>query len=153
MALSGINKGKGGEREICKLLNGILIILLKEMGRPQEDIHKAVNSVQRNQNQSAVGGGDLTNTWGMCIEVKRQETLVLNTWWNQCVASAKRNNEWPVLIYRQNGKSWQVRTYAFMSLPDGTDCHVVAEISYLHFQNWYKLWVKKKLEAGETIRS
>ena len=104
----GINiraKGAGGEREICDVLNSIIQDTMRILKFPPKEVEAAGRTVQRNQNQSAVGGNDLTNTFGLSIEVKRQEQLAINTWWAQCLAAANRNNEHPVLLYRQNGKS------------------------------------------------
>ena len=96
-------KGASGELEICRILEPIVRGVLAECGKelPVQAI------IQRNQNQSAVGGSDLTNTFGLCIEVKRQEQLAINDWWKQCVEAAVRNNEIPVLLYRQNQRKWQ----------------------------------------------
>lgn len=108
----GINirrKGQSGEREIADMLNFIIYSVMKEKGLYEEECRKGLSTVQRNQNQTAVGGNDLTGCFGLSIEVKRQEQLAVSTWWAQCVASAKRNNEIPILIYRQNRKAWRVR--------------------------------------------
>lgn len=148
-------KGHGAEREVATLLNGILILTMREMGFPEETVVKAATSVQRNQNQSAVGGGDLSNTFGLCIEIKRHETLQIETWWKQCEASAKRNSEWPVLLYRQNNRAWRCVTYVTMSFPDGSGrglYPVRADISYSDFQSWYRHWIKTKLQQGEAVR-
>lgn len=109
MALNIRQKGQGGEREIADMLNFIVYSVMKEKGFSEEECLKGMGTIQRNQNQSAVGGNDLTNCFGLSIEVKRQEHLAVTTWWTQCVASAKQNNEVPVLIYRQNRKKWRVR--------------------------------------------
>ena len=62
----------------------------------------------------------LIGCYGLAVEVKRQETLSLNTWWKQCELSANRDNSVPVLIYRQNKQKWRVRTYLWIPLPGGT---------------------------------
>ena len=146
-------KGQNGEREVALLLNGILVLVLRELKRPAEDIGKAATSVQRNQNQSAVGGGDLINTFGLCIEIKRQETLNVEAWWRQCQTQAKRNVEWPVLLYRQNNKAWICRTFTYAMCPDRTYYPIVSDMSYLFFQTWYKIWITTKLKQGAEIRS
>lgn len=100
-------KGQEGEREICKLLNAVYKDVYEYLGLvfPEKDI------AQRNQNQSAVGGCDISNTCHYAIEVKRQEQLAINTWWKQCEVSACELNKYPVLIYRQNQKKWKVMMY------------------------------------------
>lgn len=149
------NKGANGEREIAATLNDIVKGVLKELGYdvPGHDI------IQRNQNQSAVGGNDLSNTFGLSIEVKRQEALSVNTWWAQCVAAAGRNAETPVLIYRQNRKAWHVVMNAEVPLPAATSgtlsracklCRVT--ITYDDFQSWFREYVKRKLLAGYELR-
>ena len=113
MALNIRQKGAGGEREIIALLEPIVRAKMLEFGLQVPD--KPI--LQRNQNQSAVGGCDLTNTFGLAIEVKRQEQLAVNEWWRQCCASAARNHERPVLMYRQNQKKWNVVMMAHLTLP------------------------------------
>jgi len=147
-------KGAGGEREIAKALNSIIQKCLREAGFDPAQIAAAATSVQRNQNQSAVGGNDLSHTMGMSLEVKRQETLSINTWWRQCVAAAKPNCELPVLVYRQNNRSWRVVTTGFLHLP-GLDPNSYSsftsrvEIDWDTFQLWFEHWVNRKLSLGE----
>ena len=104
MAINVRTKGQTGEREICKFFNDIYAEVYAElkMTLPSTPI------AQRNQNQSAVGGCDVTSTCYYAVEVKRQEQLSINTWWAQCVKSALDLNKFPVLMYRQNGKKWRV---------------------------------------------
>lgn len=100
-------KGQGGEREICDFFNDIYkeIYAFLKMTYPPKPI------AQRNQNQSAVGGCDITATCFYAVEVKRQEQLAINTWWEQCVKSALEAGKFPVLMYRQNQKKWKVILY------------------------------------------
>ena len=144
-------KGANGEREICKALNDILIQVMTEMQFPQEEILKARNAIQRNQNQSAVGGNDLSNTFGLSIEVKRQEQLAVNTWWKQCIAAAQRNNEVPVLLYRQNGKKWKCMTTGYVSLPGHKYISATVEFTWEVFLSWFRMWVREKLLQGERV--
>lgn len=104
-------KGANGEREVATLMNAIIESVCKEEGLhlPPKPL------IQRNQNQSAVGGSDLTNPFGYAIEVKRQEALSINTWWKQCEVAAAEFGGTPVVIYRQNGsRSWNVVMYTFI---------------------------------------
>jgi len=146
-------KGASGETEISKILDPIIVecMRFRDIDPPLGQI------VQRNQNQSAVGGSDLTNTFGLCIEVKRQEALSVNTWWAQCTAAATRNNELPVLLYRQNRKAWRCVLPAWIALPTlpgATVAHVQAraEISLDDFEQWFRNWVDRKLQLGERPR-
>lgn len=145
-------KGQGGEREIADMLNGIIYHTMKELNFPEDECLKGIRTVQRNQNQSAVGGNDLTNCFGMSIEIKRQEALSVNTWWAQCLAAAERNNEMPVLMYRQNHKPWRVRTFGWINLPNDKHIRAVVEFDEDHFRTWFKEWVRIKLLDGTEIK-
>lgn len=152
----GINiraKGQQGEREIADMLNLIIYRTMQELGYSEEECLKGISTVQRNQNQSAVGGNDLTNCFGMSIEVKRQEQLSVNTWWAQCLAAAERNNEMPVLMYRQNRKAWHVRTYGWINLPGTKHIRVVVEFDIDSFKTWFAEWVKLRLLEGAEVRT
>lgn len=152
-------KGAGGEREVAKILNGIIVEVATAMAYPPEQVEAFQRSVQRNQNQTAVGGCDLTNVFGMAVEVKRQEQLSIGTWWKQCVAAAERNQELPVLIYRQNRKPWRVRTYAWLALPGSApgawnrQKMIVAEFDIDTFKAWFAQWVRGKLEQGYEVKT
>ncbi|AVJ51809.1 endonuclease [Pantoea phage vB_PagS_Vid5] len=100
-------KGQTGERDVCDMLNKVYAAVYEHLGLtfPAKPI------AQRNQNQSAVGGCDITNTCHFAIEVKRQEALSINTWWRQCEVSACEVKKFPVLIYRQNKQKWKVLCY------------------------------------------
>ncbi len=137
-------KGGEGEREIANLLNDIIAKKLRELGREVPD--RPI--VQRNQNQSAVGGSDLTNTFGLAIEVKRQETLTINSWWRQCVASAVRNKEEPVLIYRQNRKAWHVVMNGWIGQLDSLHGCTMT-VSMEDFLSWFAVHVEKCLGQGD----
>lgn len=144
----GINiraKGQTGEREIANALNPIVLELLAKYGFPLPPADKP--PIQRNQNQSAVGGADLVGTFGLAIEIKRQEALSVNTWWKQCAAQAANAGEVPVLIYRQNGKPWRVVTNGGLYLPEATMAKLSrVEIDWPAFLEWFREWVSLKLE-------
>jgi hypothetical protein len=153
-------KGASGEREVAKILNSIIVEVMTAMAFPAEQIEAAQKSVQRNQNQSAVGGCDLSNVFGMAVEIKRQENLQVPAWWRQTVAAAERNNELPVLVYRQNRKAWHVRTYAWLALPGGEQPGmysrqqmIVAEFDMDTFKGWFAQWVRGKLEQGWEVKT
>lgn len=145
-------KGANGEREIADDLNFIIYSAMKEMGCD----NPTMRSVQRNQNQSAVGGSDLTGTLGLAIEIKRQETLSVNTWWEQCVKAASQNGGIPVLLYRQNRGKWRCVTNAWMNLPEvpstaSAYVPVRAEVDYDTFKAYFKAHVRRYLQAGGEI--
>lgn len=82
-------KGESGERELANLLQGWLGL----------EVYRALG-------QAREGGADILCVPGLCIEVKRQEQLNLNKWWEQ-VNEAATDNDIPVLAYRQNRKQWR----------------------------------------------
>ena len=135
-------KGAGGEREIIDACEPIVRKVFEANGIPHSYAHPVM---QRNQNQTAVGGSDITNPFGLAIEVKRQEALSINTWWAQCTKAAKRNNEFPVLLYRQNGKKWKCVTLVWLKLPEGYK-QVRAEYSFEDFLQWFEIWVDQKVK-------
>lgn len=146
-------KGAGGEREICDALNVIIKDAMRQLKYTEDEIRLAGNSVQRNQNQSAVGGNDLTNTFGMSIEVKRQEVVSLPAWWKQCEEDAKRNGEHPVLLWRQNGKKWNCMTKGYVHLPDDQFIGLRVTISFDDFKVWFHHWVVSRLKEGHEVRT
>lgn len=152
----GINirhKGAEGEREAYKLMNDIACNVMTELEFPADQIQAARTGIQRNQNQTAVGGCDLSNCYGLAVEVKRQEALSVGTWWKQCVTSAARNNEMPVLMYRQNRKAWRFRTWAWIPLADGKHVRAEVEFDLDTFKVWFYAWVKAALLNGAEVRT
>lgn len=147
------NKGGRGEREVVQLLNSIINQVILSQEWPHGHVEAARMCIQRNQNQSAIGGCDLNGVFGIAIEVKRQEQLNLNSWWTQCVEQAKRNNELPVLIYRQNHQPWRVVTMMQAPLPGArSSTYFRAEIEEEPFRIWFYQWVYYKMVAGELPR-
>lgn len=145
MPINQRGKGGRGEREACQLLNPIVEKVLRELGRPVPD----VPIIQRNQNQSAVGGQDLVGTFGLCFEIKRQETLNLNGWWEQTCSAANRLEELPVLMFRQNGKrKWRVITWGLLFLPGGNVTRTRLEMSHDDFVEWFENWVRSQIQNG-----
>ncbi len=97
-------KGHDFERFIARELNECVDSVRAEWGlEPAE-----VPQVQRNQNQSAVGGDDFAGTLHFAIEAKRQEQLSIASWWKQAQVSAAREGREPVLVFKQNRKPIQV---------------------------------------------
>lgn len=147
------NKGARGEREIAVMINNLLFAVLKKKGFDDEYCKKAWNAVQRNSLQSAVGGADMTECFGLSVEVKRQETLNVNTWWKQTCASAARNNDMPVLIYRQNKQKWSAVVYGSLNLPGGRTLDGVrCTISEEDLQGWIYRWIENWIDQGNMPR-
>jgi hypothetical protein len=140
-------KGFDAERDIANDLNIIVHLVHNELGLPPP--LKPV--IQRNQLQSAVGGKDLVGTFGLAIEVKRQEALSINTWWAQCVKSAHELNEVPVLLFRQNKQKWRCildTDLAFIN--SSKSLRVRSEISYEDFKAWFKVLVRNELKQASS---
>lgn len=137
-------KGANGERELATELNTAINVVKMQLGLPIT----ADPIVQRNQNQSAVGGCDLVGTFGFAIEVKRQEQLNINTWWAQCLKSAEDLSEVPVLIFRQNGKKWRVILLADVPVPGTGRFHLTrCEIAFEDFLELFKAAVKEHFSS------
>lgn len=154
MAINVRTKGQQGEREVADLLNFTIYTVMKEMGYSEEEALRGMTTVQRNQQQSAVGGNDLTNCFGLSIEVKRQEALSVNTWWKQCVLAAERNSELPVLMYRQNRKPWRIRTLSWLNVGSSSKSYMqaVVEFDIDTFKSWFHRHVQQMLIDGYEIK-
>ena len=152
MSIHVVNKGKEGEREVVRELAGIIEQCIQSEPDWDPETVKALREApQRNQNQSAVGGGDI-NLLGISFEVKRQETLSVNAWWAQCVTSAKRNNDLPVLLYRQNRKAWNVVMAADLRYSSTGSIRARVTVDYDTFKSWFYQWVKQKVREGALTR-
>ena len=152
----GINvrtKGAGGERQIADDLNLVINMARLKLGLPVP----ATPTVQRNQQQSAVGGCDLIGTFGLAIEVKRQENLSIGSWWKQCVASATTLGEIPVLLFRQNNLKWRCIVWTQLELParppSARFALVRSEISYDDFKAYFARIVEYELSSQLPVSS
>lgn len=145
----GINirqKGQTGERDVCDWLNGIAYRVLEDavLPRPSKPVFL------RNQNQSAVGGSDITNPLLMCIEVKRQEQLDLNGWWKQCVTASQQFGGRPIVIFRQSGKrKWRILLEGNVLYPCGqAHSPIRCEITHEDFEVFAYNWMRRLLADG-----
>lgn len=130
-------KGARGEREVCDMMNDIVIGVRSTLKLPE--LEKRDLPFQRNQLQTAVGGDDITNPFKLSIEVKRQEQLSINTWWKQCKASAERfQGNTPILIFKQSCKKWRVMMETWVPLI-GSRAYgpVRVELSIDDFKGWF----------------
>ena len=152
-------KGQQGERDVQKMLNNIIKIVHTERNLPQYEPRDEL--FQRNQNQSAVGGSDLSCPFPLEIEVKRQEQLSINTWWKQTIESSNRTGGIPILIFKQNRKKWRIIMLGNIALqphePNVTIevqkqyrelSGIRVEINQEQFEQWfkayYRLWLDNK---------
>lgn len=145
-------KGARGEREIVHLLNGTIEGLMSSQEWPEDVVSTARSCIQRNQNQTAVGGSDLSNVFGLAVEIKRCEKLLIEQWWIQCVSQAKRNNEHPVLLYRQSNNPWRCITLGHAPLPGGRMSSMRVQFEEDAFVTWFYQWVYYKMIGGDLPR-
>lgn len=149
MALNARAKGQTGEREVVHMLNGIIERVLQSQHWDEHTITAVRSCIQRNQNQSAVGGCDLNGVFGMAVEVKRQEILQIDAWWAQTLAQANRNNELPILLYRKNNQRWRCVTMGHAPLPQGLYGSMRVQMEEEPFRVWFYQWVYYKMVAGD----
>lgn len=87
-------KGASAERELFKIIGDMLGI-----------------KVKRNLEQTRDGGADtIVGEWA--LEVKRQEILHIDDWWEQTTRQATIAYKQPMLIYRKSRQPWRVRVLA-----------------------------------------
>jgi hypothetical protein len=144
-------KGASGEREIADALNYRASLVHARLGLP---FSWADDGAQRNQLQTAIGGCDLTKTWGYAVEIKRQEMLNINGWWAQCVASAIDAKMEPVLIFRQSRQKWRVILNVAIQLPPSVDQIpwqlTRGEITWEAFQDIYEQRIERLLRIQQS---
>ena len=130
-------KGHDGEREIVKLLQPIVELVLGE------------KRLVRNLQQTRQGGHDICGLEHLAIEVKRCETLEIEKWWKQTLRqSAMAGDAIPVLMFRQNRGKWRVMMYGWI----GTmTCRV--EIDMLTFGLWLGEDLKTRVARCPTCSS
>lgn len=129
-------KGQRGEREVVKLLTQWYNDICLEKGLPP--VTTKTSPFQRNQNQTATGGSDVSNLFGLDIEVKRQETLNINQWWEQVnQAASDSGGNCPILMYRQNGNknSWKIRMWG-STRSYRHDGAITVDLAF--FEAWFK---------------
>lgn len=134
------NKGATAERAVINIFLGSITIIEDNLIKQGHNIERYSKHIQRNSLQSARGGHDIHGLPLISIEVKRQETLNINAWWEQCTRQAANAGLIPVLVYRQSRKEWRVITWALL-----TDCEqqpaeqwIRAEYSFKDFMLWYE---------------
>lgn len=150
MPINGRTKGHDAERDIARRFNEIVETTYRQV-TGNELPEDWTPQVQRNQNQSAVGGDDLIGTYGFSIEVKRQEALSLDKWWKQACLSAGRQGKTPVVIFKQNRKPWRVLMGGGISHPlckDGAVAWITVprlEVSLEDFERLFTEVCRKSL--------
>ena len=136
------SKGQRAERAVIKLLQPIVDMVFEGIGREAPDL-------ERNLIQSHKGGYDIVGLDWLALEVKHQETLHLNDWWNQTVDQSRRNitlNREAVLIYKQNRTKWRVMMWGHLPLGERkVRCRVDIDLEsfLLWFEHRLKMEVSK----------
>ncbi len=129
-------KGAGGEREACITLGKMLCdrmgVLPTGSRAPYTDI------LTRNLEQTRDGGADIMGIDGLCIEVKRCETVTVPMWWRQVVRAADNTGRTPVLMYRQNRKPWTFCLPSALLVIGATGYLTLGEPD---FRVWLRHWV------------
>jgi len=141
-------KGAGGEREA--LAN--IVVIMQEVERELNLYDEKSQSlkVQRNLQQAIAGGHDIVGIPMLCVEVKRQETLHLDQWWQQTTNQAAKTNDMPVLLYRQSRQQWKVRTYVKLECPPYDIIQwIVADINLDKFLAFYRQLYSNWLLTGK----
>lgn len=133
------HKGQRGEREAADLIQGWVNEVMTVAGRQPVEL-------KRNLMQSKEGGYDLVGISWLALEVKRHETLSVNTWWKQTLRQTK-DDQIPMLMYRQNRVPWRfrvkVRTAHYGLIASGVH-DVVADFDldnmkrWLQAETWYR---------------
>jgi len=121
------NKGASAEREVIKLLEP----LVRDFGE---------GKLFRNLEQTRSGGHDIIGLDWLALEVKRQETLSLDAWWQQTVQQAGESRV-PVLIYRQSRQPWRV---VMIGCVGKVHCRVT--ISFTDFTLWLQSEMRLRLQ-------
>lgn len=125
------NKGSRGEREVLALLQPVVNDVCKAKGHPQFVIRR--NADQR----YAAKQYDLIGVPWIALEVKRQETLSVGSWWQQTLR-ATDENQVPVLAYRQNYQSWTFRVRVPVRVNE-KHIRMTVEMEEREFLAWFRL--------------
>lgn len=125
-------KGQRAEREAIKLLQPVVDKVYWEMG-------SKAPVLERNQMQTHRGGYDIVGIDWMSLEIKHQEQLSVEDWWEQCIMQTKPG-QIPVLMYKQNNVKWRVRIVARVG-----DRTIPVEIGVEDFLMYFEYKLREKL--------
>jgi hypothetical protein len=137
-------KGKRGENEFAQVLTDIIKSTKQREGHSctlvKQGDCETLAPWQKVFVDTQANGGDIVSIPGLSIEVKRHETLVVNTWWRQACVQADNIGAIPILVYRQNRKAWRVCLPAYL-LAIGIDGYL--EVSLEVFSQWLLHYLKE----------
>lgn len=92
MTINSKQKGSRNEREVAELI--------------RKHGFDARRSAQYCGNTG--DAADITTNLPYHIEVKHQERLEIDKWWEQAVHDAKESGKDPILVFRKNKQKWRV---------------------------------------------
>ena len=147
MAINSRSKGQRGEREVRDLLQKVM----DDAGRQLNLLF--VPEVKRNLMQSMQGGHDLVNIPGLAVEVKFQENLQVDKWWEQCLRQAGTVGNQPVLIYRKKNAKWKVRMWAQLPGEFSVAADFTADEFLLWFDGYLTAYWRANPPSSESIFS
>lgn len=173
------SKGQRGEREVAALLQAVVNEVYqaaghhvlteaereawRSCGKAASLAATTIPQIQRNTIQSDRGGFDLVGLDWLAIEVKRCETLQVESWWAQCKRQAGPiltmltppalvgYRKEPVLMYRQNHGQWHVRMLGDILVPKASR-HVrcAVDITLQAFLTYFRTRLRAELEAAKA---
>lgn len=126
------NKGQRAERQFISMLQAVVDWHYRGAELPAPEL-------KRNLMQTQNGGYDVVGLEWAAIEVKHQETLSINSWWEQTIRQCG-DNQIPILAYKQNRRSWRVMTIGALDGP-GTipsfQMQTPVDITIERFLDWF----------------
>jgi hypothetical protein len=139
------NKGANAEREIVRMLQPIVDKIYKVYDMEE------IPLLERNTLQCNKGGSDIAGLEWMALEIKRQETLDLDKWWEQSRAATKKGQT-TILLYRQNGRKWRCQTHgALIYGNDIASGHSIIRVDF-NIEDFLD-WFANKVETMLLIKS
>ena len=136
---SNRRKGQNGERELANTLGVMLGITLKRRVRNHE------------------GESDITGLDGFSVEVKKQATPSLRTWWKQTVEQSALTGDTPVLFYRLPRREFKavISLHPFFNdvdYDDMVDYDMTIEMSLAAFAMFYRFTEQSRGEYEIKMR-
>lgn len=86
-------KGKRGERQVANILKA----------HGYDDAHRTAQA--RGDTGEAP---DVTGLPGFHLEVKYQEKIYLDKWWDQAVEDSEKSGDIPLLVFRKKRRDWRI---------------------------------------------
>jgi hypothetical protein len=138
-------KGQRAERAAIELLQPVVNDIYSSLGMEQVKL-------QRNTMQADGGGSDIAGLEWLALEIKHQETLHINQWWDQCVGQVKHKvkngieyQQEPVLFYKQNNVKWRVMMYGLLTTGGNQNIRCPVDITMESFLLYFRHKLMKEL--------